>query len=530
MNPLSIPKTPKIPESERTPLVARLLEIIAILLEHTQALKDEIARLKAQKPKPKIPPSRLEDPSRHRALSKVEGKRPGSAKRSKTAELEIHETVVVKADGVPPGSTFKGYEDYAVQGLLIQAHNTMIRRERWTTPDGNSVVAPLPPEVKLLDGGHFDRSLIRFVLYQYYQAHVTQPLLLEELLEIGIDISAGQINRIITEGHDSFHAEKGEILRTGLEVSSYVNVDDTGARHKGKNGHCTYIGNELFAWFESTASKSRINFLGLLRAGYKDYVLDDTALEYMRQNKLPQAQLRRIEAIGSGTYANDAEWKALLATLEFVQEHHIRIATEGSLMASVLEHGVSPGLGIVSDDAGQFNVLVHGLCWIHAERTINKLVGCSDEQRKALEDTRGRIWDLYDDLKAYKQSPSAERKAAIETDFDEIFTAKTGFATLDQALERLHKNKSELLMVLERPDLPIHNNGAEEGLRDYVKIRKVSGGTRSDLGRRCRDTFASLKKTCRKLGISFWRFLGDRLGGDSSIPHLADLIRLRGGG
>jgi hypothetical protein len=78
---------------------------------------------------------------------------------------------------------------------------------------------------------------------------VTQPLILEQLRELGSDISAGQVNRIITEGHDDFHAEKDEILRAGLEVSGHIHVDDTGARHKGKNGYCTHIGNDLFAWF-----------------------------------------------------------------------------------------------------------------------------------------------------------------------------------------------------------------------------------------------------------------------------------------
>lgn len=526
---LSIPTTPDIPDEERTPVVARLLEINQLLREVVQALRDENAQLKGEKPKPKIRPSKLEDPSRGKGKDKRKdkGKRPGSAKRSKTVELEIHETVIVEAAGVPAGSTFKGYEDYTVQGLVIEVRNTLFRRERWLTPDGESIVAPLPSEVQILNGGHFDLSLIRFVLYQYHHAHVTQPLILEQLQDLGVDISSGQISRIITEGHDRLHSEKDEILRTGLEVSAYVNVDDTGARHQGKNGYCTHIGNALFAWFESTQSKSRINFLGLLRAGHRDYVLDDVALAYMRANKLPHAPFERLAAVGHRSYADEAAWQTALEALEIVQEHHIRIATEGALLGSVLLHGINPGLGVVSDDAGQFNVLLHGLCWIHAERTINKLVGFNDEQRAALDDTRTRIWDLYDELKAYKAAPSAEKKAAIEKCFDEIFTAQTCFATLNQALERLHKNKSELLLVLERPDMPIHNNASENDIRDYVKKRKISGGTRSDLGRRCRDTFASLKKTCRKLGVSFWQFLEDRLCGGNAIPFLPDLIRER---
>lgn len=523
---VSIPNVPCIPKEERTPVVVALLEIIHLQQEQIQALKDEIARWKGHTPKPKIKPSRLEKDSESKE-NKSTGNRPGSAKRSKTGELEIHETRVLKAENVPEGSTFKGYENYTVQGLVFRSHNTLYRRERWQTPEGESIVAPLPQDVQALDGGHFDRPLISFVLYQYHHAHVTQPLILEQLLEVGVDISVGQVNRIITEGHDRFHREKDDILRAGLKVSGHVNVDDTGARHQGENGYCTHIGNELFAWFQSTKSKSRINFLELLRAEHKDYVLGSDAIKYMRTNKLPKVQLEGLGAHKQQSFANEVEWNAVLEMLNITQERHVRIATEGALLGSVLEHGFNPEIVIVSDDAGQFNILLHALCWIHAERTINKLVGFKDEQRTALEDMRTKIWNYYDNLKAYKEAPSVEKKAALETRFDEIFTTQTCFATLNQALQRLHKNKSELLLVLDRPDIPLHNNTSERDIRDYVKKRKISGSTRSELGRRCRDTFASLKKTCRKLGISFWRFLNDRISDEGTIPPLSDLIRLR---
>lgn len=521
----SIPKLSQIPDEERSPLVVTLLEIIQLQQEEIQALKDEIARLKGEKSRPKIKPSTLEQ---HTDKEKKMGqeKRPGSAKRSKRGEIEIHETKVLKADNVPPGSRFKGYEDFTVQGLVIKPHNVRYRRERWETPQGDFIVAPLPGELQALSP-HYDCTVICFTLYQYYHAQVTQPLILEQLQEFGVDISAGQVSKIITEGHDLFHSEKDEILRVGLQVSSYVNVDDTGARHQGKNGYCTHIGNNLFAWFQSTGSKSRINFLELLRAGHEGYVLDAEALEYMRANKLPKALLERLAHHGQRSFANKTEWKAALAALEITGKRHIRIATEGTLLGSVLKHGINPKLVVLSDDAGQFNVLLHALCWIHAERIIKKLVGFNDQQCAALQQVRGQIWDLYQVLKAYKQAPSDAKKGEISERFDEIFLQKTCFATLNQALGRLHKNKSELLLVLEHPDIPLHNNLSEGDIREYVKKRKISGSTRSKNGRRCRDTFASLKKTCRKLGISFWQFLKDRLCGPNTIPPLPELVRRR---
>ena len=182
----------------------------------------------------------------------------------------------------------------------------------------------------------------------------------------------------------------------------------------------------------------------------------------------------------------------------------------------------------MSDDAGQFNILQHALCWIHAERLVHKTLPLNDTHRQEIAHVRDQIWMLYADLKAFKDAPEQWNKEELVQRFDEVFTHKTGFATLNQLLKRIHSSKVELLKVLERPEIPLHTNGSETDIRDYVKKRKVSGGTRSEEGQRCRDTFISLKKTCRKLGISFWDFLHDRIGSsESSIPQMSDLVRMR---
>ena len=178
----------------------------------------------------------------------------------------------------------------------------------------------------------------------------------------------------------------------------------------------------------------------------------------------------------------------------------------------------------MSDDAGQFNVLIHALCWIHAERVLAKLVGFNDEQRQALDEVRTAVWQLYGDLKSYRTEPTAQAKRDLEQRFDTLCATKTCFVSLNHALKRMHRNKAELLLVLERPDLALHNNLSEGDIREYVKRRKISGGTRSEAGRRGRDTFASLKKTCRKLGISFWDYLNDRIRGAGEIAALPALI------
>jgi hypothetical protein len=350
---------------------------------------------------------------------------------------------------------------------------------------------------------------------------------LEQLREIGVDISAGQLSNLLIGNNADFHKEKEDLLTVGLEVSPYVNVDDTGARHQGQNGYCTFVGNELFSWFESTATKSRINFLRLLRAGHTDYVINADAAAYWQLRGLPRAVMEILNADQPKVFADDPQWHQYLEQKGIKRARHIQIATEGALFASVLEHGVSRDLIIVSDDAGQFNVLLHALCWIHAERSINKITPVSDKGKEDLERVRGKLWGLYEDLKAYKVNPDAAVAERLERLFDEIFTTKTHSASLNNALGRIYRNKSELLLVLRHPETPLHNNLGENDIREYVKKRKISGGTRSEAGRRSRDTFTSLKKTCRKLRVSFWEYLRDRLAKTQLIPKLAQLIRNR---
>jgi hypothetical protein len=518
---------PEIPEAERTPLVRQLLEIIFLqqeriqqLEERVHQLEDEIARLKGLKARPRIAPSSLEVTPR--PPRDPDAKRPGSAKRSKTAQLTITEETVLRLPHIPEGAIFKGYEDYVVQDLILKPRVILYRREHWQTPDGQSLVAPLPAEV--LPGSHYGPDLICFILHQYHHQHVTQPLLWEQLRQLGIDISAGELARILTEGKDAFHREKDELLPAALAASSYIEVDDTGARHRGHTGACTQIGNELFASFASTESKSRLNFLEILRGPHTEYVINKAAVAYWRRQKLPEAMVDRLRR-GPRRFADSAAWRAHLRRLGITGVRPVRIASEGALLGSLSAQGVSPGLVVLSDGAGQYDVLAHAACWIHAERPLARMIPYSEEHRAALAKVRGEIWELYQDLKKYRQHPEPSRRPDLEARFDAVCGQRTGFPSIDGVLKEMRAHRAALLRVLEHPEVPLHTNLSERHLRDYVKTRKISGGTRSESGRRARDTFASLKKTCRELGVNFWAYLQDRVRGVGRIPRLAELIR-----
>ena len=517
----------EIAPEERTRVVELLLRLVQQQREEIQRLRDEIARLKGLPRRPVIRPSTLNEPHPDPSHKKKRrGKRPGSAKRHKTVELTIHETVPLALEGLPEGTRQNGHEDYVVQDLVFRVHNICYQRLRYLLPDGTPRTAALPAHVQ----GHFGAALRSYVLYQYHQNHVTQPLIYEELVDLGIDISSGQVSRLLTEGHEAFHQEKDALLPTARDVSEYFQTDDTGARHRGKNAYTNVIGNPFFASFTTTESKSRINFLKLLRVPHEEYVVDQDALAYRKEQGLSQKLLARLAAVtkkGPRIVVGDKAWRRQLLQWGIRDEKPQQVVTEGALVGTLLHHELYLHQPLLSDDAGQFDVpgFLHALCWLHAERPLRKLVAFNPREQEALARVRDDVWKYYRRLRAYRESPTDQEKARLERDFKELFTRRTGFRDLNEALRRIYDKREELLLVLDHPAVPLHNNGSEGDIREWAKKRKIRAGTRSDLGRRCRDTFVSLKKTCRKPGVSFRRFLQDRIFGKHEILPLPELMR-----
>jgi hypothetical protein len=511
----------------RPELEALLVELLGkvIALEQTvSGQREEIARLKGLKGRPNLKPSGMDKGTEPPRPAKTEKRR----RRGKVAPRVSIEEKVIKPV-IPPGSRFKGREPYLVQDLVISVRATCYQRERWITPDGQTILAPLPEGIE----GHFGPELRRFVLMQYHQGQSTLPRLAALLRSMGVSISKRQLQRLLTDKQESFVAEAQDVLRAGLETSPFVSVDDTGARHKGKNGFCTQIGNDWFTWFGTRSSKSRLNFLDLLRAGHTDYVLNNAAYDYMRNNGLPAATIARLMAEPETRFSDQTAWQAHLDRLGFnalsVAPDPVRVASEGASWGSVQSHGFLCDAVVLSDDAGQFNIGRHALCWVHAERLVHKLDTFTDKHRAAQKKVRGLIWNFYGDLRTYRLRPSQHRALGLRARFDRIFRRRTGFATLDRLLARLHANKAELLMVLDRPEIPLHTNGSENDIRCQVTRRKVSAGTRSDVGRDCRDAFLSLAKTCDKLGIAVWDYLGSRfkVAGHAVVERLDQYVRWR---
>ena len=253
--------------------------------------------------------------------------------------------------------------------------------------------------------GHYGPELICYILHQYHACRVTEPLLLDQLRTLGVLISAGQLNNILIENKDAFVKEVEELLPIAVKVEEQLQVDDTGGRHKGKNQYTTIIGNQWFTIFATPDSKSRINFLRLLQNGKNEYLISKDTVEYLREAGIADYLPGYVALYLGCRFTTIADWEQFLKERNIVQEKQVRFVTEAALYANLIQNGISRNLGIHSDDAGQFAVFYHSLCWIHEERHYRKLIMTTELSRDELEGVRNQIWNIYEVLKNIKKTP-----------------------------------------------------------------------------------------------------------------------------
>jgi hypothetical protein len=500
------------------------LQSIASLGEEIQILKDEIARLKGTSPRPNLPPGRLEGSGG--GGSGGTGGKPGRGKhpRRKKTGLNFHKEQRLKPDNIPADAIFKGTRKYDVQNIVCQAYNTRYIIERWQLPDGTYIEGQLPTHVQ----GHYGAELRAHVLTLAYSCRVTEELILDQLHRYKIAISAGQLHTMLTEEHDDYHTEKATILEAALE-SGKIQTDEVGTRHQGKNCYTNVICNEFFVYLTTTSSKSRINFLNILAQGRNEYRFNQDAHDYLAVHKGTERLIQSLQIRKDFVITTEDPEKAFLEELGYLNAIEIRLMTEAGLFASLIEHGVPRDLNIHSDDAGQFEIFKQSLCWIHEERHYRKLIPAHPDMVVEIERVRHAMWQIYKDLKVYKEAPNEQERIRLAQSFDRLFNPEqpTPYQILKDRLSLTYAKRDRLLFVLENPTTPLHNNLSEAGGRGAKVKSKISGGTRSDEGRRAWDTFGSLNLTCRRLGICFYEYLMDRFLDLKEIANLGDIIRER---
>ena len=425
---------------------------IKLLREQIQLFKDENAHLKGEKGKPKIPPN---VPPREKSPKTVKPKK--WSKSSKNPEIKIDREVHIEVDKsiLPSDAVYIGERKVVTQNIVIKTDNVAYYLQRYYSRSLNKVFeAELPEDIK---GSQFGAGLKSIVAYLHYKCRVPQNKIFDLITDVGIVISEGTISNILTNDKaNEFFAERMSILEAGMIKAKYLQADESGARHQGRNCYLHVICNDMFSFFTIKDSKSK-------------------------------STIREI--LG-------------------------------------LEDGAKLEIPFVTDGAKQYLEVSkrHAKCWIHEIRHYKKLVPFLDHHRSLLDNVMDQLWRLFDLLNRYKNHPGKSLRVVIEWKFNWLFSRRTGYTDLDERLASTEANRDELLKVLDYPFIPIHNNAAEIAIREGVIKRKISYGTRSELGKRAWENMFSIMDTCRKQDVNFFHYLNGIFSSRDNFPRLADLI------
>jgi hypothetical protein len=521
-------------------LIVRLLNLIEAVstdLREAQAeiqrLRDENNRLKGEQGKPKIKANTPKPPRVDYSSEKERRKPRPHQKRAKKAKLEIHreQTLAVDKASLPSDAEFKGYEDVVVQDVIFRADNVCFHKEKyWAPSTGQTFLASLPRGYE----GQFGPGLKALTVTLYFGGGMSEPKIRELYENMGVQISGGQLSNLLVKGQEEFHAEKGAVCEAGLGSGLFHHIDQTGTRVNGQNQHCTIVCNPLYTIYTTTPGKDRLSVLDVLRNGRaRRFRLNEEALSYLEST--PLARGMRLWLWGE---CSDQEWDEQT----FAERLDTRwpklgvpqrqaILSAAAVAAYHAEAGIPLVRLLVCDDAPQFNWIAAemGLCWVHEGRHYKKLMPVFVHHLQLLSDFRKQFWDFYDELLTYQQQPTPQESARLEREFDRLFSTCTGYDALDARIAKTREKKASLLMVLTYPEIPLHNNPVELEARRRVRKRDISFGPRTQEGVRAWDTFMSLAATARKLGISFYQYIHDRISKAKQIPSLASLIEARAG-
>ena len=515
-------------------LVEKQAAELRVLQEENQALRDEINHLKGEQGKPNMKGNKAVSVKTSKHSSETERKRKRKRhSTSKKGELKISRKEVVKVQGeeLPEDAQFKGYVDVVVQDIEVKTDNVLFRKEKYYSPStGKTYLAKLPRGYE----GEFGPGVKSFGLDMYYEVGASEPKILGFLHRVGLRISRGKLSSLLIENQDEFHAESDAVYESGLRSTSYQQTDSTLTRVNGQNQNCNIVCNPFYTVYRTLAHKDRMSMLDVLRNGRpRKFRLNQTALDCLANVQLSQATQQTLAASCDEMEMDEKAFQEhltfLLPKLGHQQRKEI---TDAAAIAAYWAETDWPVIeNLVCDDAPHYNKLTRRmmLCWVHEGRPYKKLRPIVPLHRRLLDDFLKRFWNYYHELLTYKESPSQPELTRLEAAFDELFATQTAYDDLDEHITKTRAKKKSLLLVLQYPELPLHNNASELGVRRRVRKRDVSFGPRTEAGRRAWDTFMTLAETTRKLGISFYAYLHDRITGTHAILPLADLITLAAG-
>jgi len=518
-------------------LLVRLLNLIEDLSvdlraaqDENQRLRDEINRLKGEQGKPAVKPG-TPPPTTDHASERERHQPTQRVKRGKRTTIIIDREQVLRVDRciLPADAEFKGYEDVAVQDVVIRTDNILFHKEVFYSPaHGQSYRAPLPRGY----AGEFGPGVKALTLVLYFGCLMSEAKIRELFLNVGIQIAEGTISNLLIKDQDAFHAEKDALYQAGLRSSPWQHLDDTPTRVNGHNQHCQVVCNPLYTAYHTTEAKDRLTIIDVLRNGQpRRFRLNAEALTYLDQVRLSHLTRQHLLRLPWEQDLDEGTLRQLLtAQLPALGDQQRKWIIDALAVAAYHAQTEWPIVRLlVCDDAPQFTWVTEdlALCWVHEGRHYKKLTPWITAHRVALDEFLTDFWDFYDELLAYRDRPTAEERVRLAAAFDTLFATRTDYWALNDRIAKTRAKKTALLLVLSHHEIPLHNNPAELGARHRVRKRDVSFGPRTAEGAKAWDTFMSLADTARKLGVSFYHFIQDRVTGANQMPALADIIAER---
>jgi len=501
------------------------------LREQNQRLRDEVNRLKGEQGKPNIKPNRQRRVSANHS-SEAERRQPQKRKKRRKLDrvkIDRIEELDVEPERLPADAEFKGHEEVVVQDLRMDTDNVLFRKRKYySASEGKTYLAELPPGYQ----GEFGPSIKSLAIVMHFGMQTTEPKIREFFGHFGIQISSGQLSNILIKDNETFHAEKDAIYEAGLRSSPWQHIDETGARVKGQNQHCHIVCNPLYSAYFTTEKKDRLTVIDVLsNASERRFLLNDEAFELLRSLRVSTRVIGQLNRLPLEQEWGESEFTGLLNQHlpNLGPQQFSRILDAAAIAAYHAQIGLPVVELLIGDDAPQFKLVTDefSLCWIHEGRHYKKLIPHVAYHRQLLDDFLTRYWRFYGQLLVYRGHPTEEDSIRLADEFDELFSTVTRYEALDERIAKTKAKKESMLIVLEHPELPLHNNSAELAARKRVRRKKISFGTRSEDGTKAWDTFATLEATAKKLGVSFFEYIYDRISNAYKMPCLADLISTR---
>ena len=522
--------------------IHNLLNVVEALSADKKSLADEVERLRKQleqKKKSKntsskddkAPPSDDDSTSSDHSSEKrrKSGKKPKANDRRSFKDLTIHDTVEcpVDPDTLPPDAVRLQDEIVVVQDIEIKPKNTQFQRHVFYSASQQKYYrGSLPADC---DHGDFSASLRALIVALKYCGNMSEPKIGEFLENFDVQVSAGSLSNILTKSAKLFEQEYDDLLIAGLSSTPYQQTDDTSARVKGEFWNTHILCNPFYTFYSTRPGKDRLTVLKVLQnTKTLQFRFGEATCQLLQDEfSLPKKWSEEIAALGE-VEVSETTLKLLLDGWFGQRNQQVRTAIEHA--AAIVFYRQQSSIPIVQtlvcDDAGQFKLLTDklSLCWIHAGRHYEKLSPIVDRHAKSLDDFLNHYWAYYASLQDYRAGPTKELAEKLRLEFDELFSTQTKYAALDHRIAKTAAKKDELLTVLSVPEVPLHNNASELGARVSARRRDVSLHSRSERGVRAMDIFTTLVQTSKKLGISAFAYLRDRLSGSLEMPSLAQSI------